>query len=161
MKSSLRRPLGLSAAVLLLGAAGCSSQDRAAPAAPTPSGHQAQLCRALHGALPRTVGGLPRQDTSSEFTAAWGGNGDRISLRCGVPRPAMFDKVTTQSAEIDGVDWAPERLSDGSVRCTTSLRPVYIEVTLPKKITGDGGDMSALTDLAAAVNRTVPAESTG
>jgi hypothetical protein len=162
VKSSLRRPLGLFAAALLLGAAGCSSKDEASPAVPSPAGHQAALCRDLHRALPGTVGGLKRRPThpASDFTAAWGDQAV-ITLRCGVPRPAMFDKVTTKSAEIDGVDWAPEKLSDGSVRCTTSLRPVYIEVTLPKKITGDGGDMSALVDLAAAVNKTIPADSTG
>ncbi|WP_425586051.1 DUF3515 family protein [Streptomyces thioluteus] len=79
-----------------------------------------------------------------------------MTLRCGVPRPKRFEDATTDAAVIDGVSWAPEKLRGGGVRLTTPLRPVYIEVTLPKKVVGDSGDMSALIDLAAAVRKTVP-----
>ncbi|MBH1933962.1 DUF3515 domain-containing protein [Streptomyces sp. AV19] len=153
---------GLPAAALLCTLVACSAADRAAgPAVPTPAptGRQAELCRALHGQLPASVGGLKRRATEpvSDFTAAWGDD-PSITLRCGVPRPAMFNDPATDAAVIDGVQWAPERLGDGGIRLTTPLRPVYIEVTLPKEVVGDGGDMSALIDLAAAVKRTVPSQ---
>ncbi|KNB51234.1 hypothetical protein AC230_18450 [Streptomyces caatingaensis] len=154
---------GLPAAALLCTAVACSAADRAAgPAVPSPppTGRQAALCRDLHRELPGSVGGLERRSTdpASDFTAAWGDGSaeNTITLRCGVPRPRIFDDPATGSAVVDGVSWAPERLRGGGVRCTTPLRPVYIEVTLPGKVAGDGGDMSALVDLAAAVKKTVP-----
>ncbi|MFI0736588.1 DUF3515 domain-containing protein [Streptomyces sp. NPDC021100] len=156
-----RRRAALSvAAALLCAAVGCSAADDAPrPAVPAPSGRQAALCRALHERLPDEVGGLKRRATDpvSDFTAAWG-DGPWIELRCGVPRPEIFNDVRTQAVDIDGVKWSPERLPDGSIRCTTPLRPVYVEVTLPKEVVGDGGDMSALVDLAAAVRKAVPSD---
>ncbi|MGK5636962.1 DUF3515 domain-containing protein [Streptomyces sp. URMC 126] len=154
-----RAALSLTAA-LLCAAVACSAGDDAPhPAVPTPTAREATLCRALHGELPDEVGGLKRHATkpASDFTAAWG-DGPWIELRCGVPRPKAFEDVRTKAVDIDGVRWAPERLSDGSIRCTTPLRPVYIEVTLPKEVVGDGGDMSALVDLTAAVQKAVPSD---
>ncbi|MFI1969011.1 DUF3515 domain-containing protein [Streptomyces cinnamoneus] len=162
MKFSLCRPFGLPAVVALLFAcAACSgADDEAGPAVPTPSGRQAALCRALHGALPRTVGDLERRatDPESDFTAAWGGH-PAITLRCGVPKPELLrSHPGSDSAELNGVEWLPEKQSDGSVRCTTVQREAWVEVTLPKKVVGDAGagDISVLTDLADAVSKTIP-----
>lgn len=159
MKSSLRRPPGLSAVALLLTAVACSAPGGpAAPAAPTPPAAEAALCRALHKELPGTVDGRERHDPvpASDFTAAWGGR-PAIVLRCGVPKPELLQRNPgADAAEIDGVDWLPEKQSDGSVRCTTTLREAWVEVTLPKQVTGDAGDISALTDLADAIKKTIP-----
>ncbi|GAA0429076.1 DUF3515 domain-containing protein [Streptomyces luteireticuli] len=159
MTVSFRRLAGLPAAALLCTAVACSATDRG-PVVPTPppTGRQAGLCRALHAQLPDSVGGLKRRSTdpASDFTAAWGGS-PAIVLRCGVPKPELLQRNPgADAAEIDGVDWLPERQSDGSVRCTTTLREAWVEVTLPKRIAGDAGDISALTDLADAVKKTIP-----
>ncbi|MFF4221352.1 DUF3515 domain-containing protein [Streptomyces sp. L500] len=163
MKSSLRRPLGLPAAALLLAAAGCSAPDPSAgPAVPTPDARQAGHCRALHGALPDVLDGRKRRtaEPASDFTALWGD--PAISLRCGVARPKILTRGSehynpnADSAELDGVEWLPERQPDGSVRCTTVHREAWIEVTLPARVVGGAGDISALTDLAGAITKTVP-----
>ncbi|MEV4868974.1 DUF3515 domain-containing protein [Streptomyces syringium] len=163
MKSLLRRPLGLSAVAVLCAAVGCSSTDDAAGlVVPTPSAREARLCRALHKELPEAVDGHKRRtaDPVSDFTAAWGA--PAIALRCGVGRPKILTPGTehynpaADSVEIDGVGWLPERQPDGSVRCTTTLRATWVEVTLPKKYVGDAGDISALTDFADAVKKTIP-----
>lgn len=158
-----RIPVQLPVAAVLLAAAGCSSGSPDAVAVPSPAPAQAAMCRALHKALPRTVDGLARHTTTpaSDFTAAWGD--PAIVLRCGVPRPAVLTpgnpnyQPNAQAMGIDGVDWLPEKQSDGSVRCTTTLRKAFVEVTIPAKYTGPYGDLSMLTDLAPAVDRTIPA----
>ncbi|GAA0497479.1 DUF3515 domain-containing protein [Streptomyces stramineus] len=159
MKSSLRRSLGLPAVVVFFAAVGCStSDDTAGPAVPTPSGAQAAKCRALHQALPGTVDGRKRRgtDPDSDLTAAWG-DGESIALRCGVPKPALLQRnPAADSVDINGIEWLPEKQPDGSVRCTTVKREAWVEVTLPARVVGGAGDISALTDLADAVRSTVP-----
>lgn len=163
MKSSLRRSLALPALLVFGAAAGCSSAGGpAGPAVPTPPARAAGLCRALHEKLPGSVAGLSRRtaDPVSDFTARWGD--PAIELRCGVPKPEVVTAgnphydPNAPSVEIDGVEWLPERQPDGSVRCTTTQREAYVEVTLPGKVAGEAGDLGALTDLAAAVAATVP-----
>ncbi|MEU6175614.1 DUF3515 domain-containing protein [Streptantibioticus parmotrematis] len=170
MSSSALRPLPrfrslrlLSAAACLLAAAACSSGGSPyAVAVPSPSPDVATLCRALHAALPAKVDGQSRHTAqpASDLTAAWGD--PAIALRCGVPQPTVLTPgtphydPTADAAQIDGVDWLPQKQSDGSVRCTTTLRKAYVEVTIPEKYAGPYGDMSALTDLANAISRTVP-----
>ncbi|MEU1628390.1 DUF3515 domain-containing protein [Streptomyces sp. NPDC020096] len=175
MSSSTRRPRRLSklsrlarlygslpVAAVLLAATGCSSNASYTVAVPTPSAAQAAVCHALHNALPKTVNGLARHATNpaSDFTAAWGD--PAIVLRCGVPTPDVLNSgsehynPTSESASINGVDWLPEKQSDGSVRSTTTLRKAFVEVTIPQKYTGPYGDISALTDLADAVKKSDP-----
>lgn len=163
MKSSLRRPLGLPAAALLLAAVGCSAPDPSAgPAVPAPDARQAGPCRALHRALPDVLDGRKRRTAEpvSDFTALWGD--PAITLRCGVARPKILTPGTehynpgADSADLDGVTWLPERQPDGSVRCTTVQREAWVEVTLPERVVGGVGDISALTDLADAVKKTIP-----
>ncbi|MGK5547954.1 DUF3515 domain-containing protein [Streptomyces sp. URMC 127] len=163
MKSFLRRPFRLPAVVVLCAAAGCSpAGGTEGPSVPTPSARAAGLCRALHKELPKTVDGKRRRtaDPVSDFTAVWGD--PAIALRCGVERPEIIKpgsehyNPAADSVEIDGVDWLPERQPDGSVRCTTTLREAFVEVTLPKQVVGGAGDLGALTDLAGAVAKTIP-----
>ncbi|MET9107080.1 DUF3515 domain-containing protein [Streptomyces zhihengii] len=154
MTSFARRSLALSAAVLALAAAGCSSTDAAAQVAvPSPPAGEAALCRALHDALPESVAGHGRQDPepSSELTAGWGGAA--IVLRCGVPRPDRMSDPQAQGIEVDGVGWMLEERDSGP-RFTTTYRETYVEVTLGEQYLHDA---SPLTELAGAVARTVPA----
>ncbi|MEU1666669.1 DUF3515 domain-containing protein [Streptomyces sparsogenes] len=163
-RSRLRRGVTTSAAValLVLSAAGCSlfggSDGSLSLAVPKPSAKTAALCRALHRELPRTVNGLERRapEPASELTAAWGD--PAVKLRCGVDKPAALTAGTEHydpyaaSAEIDGVQWLPERLGDG-YRFTTVLRQAYVEVTVPGKY---APEVNPLVDLAKAVKKTVP-----
>ncbi len=142
-------------ALALVPLAGCSfigdSDDGVALAVPSPSAQAAAVCRALHKELPTTVNGL-KQGTAkpaSDYTAVWGD--PAVQLRCGVPRPAAMGS-TTASAEVNGVEWLPEKRKDG-YRFTTVLRRAYVEVTVPKKY---APEINALIDFAKAVKKTVP-----
>ncbi|WP_432253285.1 DUF3515 domain-containing protein [Streptomyces sp. HNM1019] len=148
-------PLSAAAALALMPVAGCSftgdSDDTKASAVPSPAPRAAAMCRTLHKELPDAVNGLKRgtADPSSDYTAVWGD--PAVQLRCGVPRPeAMGSK--TASAEVNGVDWLPEKRDDG-YRFTTVLRRAYVEVTVPRKYSPE---VNPLLDLARAVKKTVP-----
>ncbi|GHJ36262.1 DUF3515 domain-containing protein [Streptomyces sp. TS71-3] len=148
-----------------LAAAGCTSTDEAATVAvPSPAAEAASYCHKLHGQLPPHLDGLGRRDPRprSALTAGWGD--PAIILRCGVPRPPAMDAMPSPGSSPDGTDmngvdvngvgWLVEPRQDGSYRFTTTLRRAYVEVTLPKPRTKDG--LAPLTDLAAAVKKTVP-----
>ncbi|NUS16837.1 MAG: DUF3515 domain-containing protein [Streptomyces sp.] len=122
-------------------------------AVPVPDTLASGYCRALHDALPQQVGGLSRHDLkpASDLTAGWGD--PAIVLRCGVARPAVDDDPDADGVDVNGVGWSVEHGPGGSLRLTTTLRQVYVEVTLPKKYAADVGP---LTDLAAPVKRTIP-----
>ncbi|MGK5627050.1 DUF3515 domain-containing protein [Streptomyces sp. URMC 123] len=169
MSASPHRPPAVAAVAAvcaaLLALAGCSGDGGGGGAgdlaAPTPSGREAELCRALRGELPGTVNGLARSSAgpASDFTAAWGE--PPVVLRCGVPRPAVltpgtaqYNPTTDDGVEVNGVGWLLERRSDGSFRFTTVGRKAFVEVTLPKGTT----EIGALTDFAEPIKRTVPTE---
>ncbi|MFH8931929.1 DUF3515 domain-containing protein [Streptomyces pristinaespiralis] len=149
-----RRSLILSAAAVLVAAAGCSSTDASASiTVPSPPAEEAALCRALDGELPDSVDGHDRDDPepSSELTAGWGDAA--IVLRCGVARPVGMSDPQGQGVEVDGVNWLLEERDDGP-RFTTTYRETYVEVTLGSRYMHDIGP---LTDLAGPVKKTVPA----
>ncbi|MEC4017281.1 DUF3515 domain-containing protein [Streptomyces sp. H27-D2] len=144
---------------VLFAAIGCSSTDDAAgPTVPTPSARAAGFCRALHKELPKSVDGLKRRtaDPVSDFTAIWGD--PAVRLRCGMPRPGVLTpgnehyNADVDGAEVNGVGWVLEKRPDG-YRFTTTLRKTYVEVTVPGKY---APEIDVLTDLAAAVKKTVP-----
>jgi len=148
---------GVSAlALLLCGAlAGCTAaDDDMSTAVPTPSPKAAEICRKLDAALPSTVDGLRRRDPepASALTAGWGD--PAIILRCGVVKPPKMDDDRADGGEANGVGWLVEKPDDGTIRFTSTLRVVYVEVTLPKSRAADG--MSPLIDLAPAIKKTVP-----
>ncbi|MEV4684118.1 DUF3515 domain-containing protein [Streptomyces kurssanovii] len=154
MTSFGRRPLILSAAAVLVAAAGCSSTDASASiTVPSPPAEEAALCRALDGELPDSVDGHDRDDPepSSELTAGWGDAA--IVLRCGVARPVGMSDPQGQGVEVDGVNWLLEERDEGP-RFTTTYRETYVEVTLGSRYMHDIGP---LTDLAGPVKKTVPA----
>ncbi|MGW4608881.1 DUF3515 domain-containing protein [Streptomyces sp. NPDC004532] len=146
---------GLPALALLIATAGCSSSDDTSSATvPSPNTKVTKLCRNLDKVLPRKVDGLDRNDPQprSALTAGWGS--PAIILRCGVARPAEMDDPEADGLEADGVGWLLQKLDDGSFRFTTTLRAVYVEVSLPKAHTGDG--VAPLVDLAPAVKKAIP-----
>lgn len=109
------------------------------------------ICTDLHQALPGTLAEQPAHatDPDSPLTAAWGD--PAILLRCGVPQPEALEP-TSQVFTVNGVDWFPEELTEGYL-FTTSGRSVNVEVTVPDDYAPEAG---VLTELAAAVRRTVP-----
>jgi hypothetical protein len=128
-------------------------------AVPSPSAKAAALCRSLHKALPGTVEGLSRRTVEPEsgFTAGWGD--PTVALRCGVPLPAILTPnnpgydPTADTADVDGVSWLVQQLTDG-YRFTTTGRQANVELTVPGKY---APEINPLTDLAAAVKKTIPA----
>ncbi|WP_225823110.1 DUF3515 domain-containing protein [Streptomyces naphthomycinicus] len=165
MNFSRHRPLGLLAPALLVAVVSCSAADDSdAVAVPTPDAKTAPLCRDLDKALPRQVNGQSRQDPEprSAYTAGWGN--PAIILRCGIVRPpkmvdpkvALGDDPNAIGGGVNGVDWLMEKEDDGTWRFTTSGRLAYVQVTLPKKMSGSDDSAQVLMDLATAVKKAVP-----
>ncbi|WP_030346531.1 DUF3515 domain-containing protein [Streptomyces sp. NRRL S-1022] len=159
------RPLALLAPALLVVVAGCSSAgDSDTVAVPTPDAKTAPLCRDLDKVLPRKVNGASRQDPEprSAYTAGWGS--PAIILRCGIVRPpkmvdpkvALGDDPDAVGGGVNGVEWLMEKEDDGTWRFTTSGRRAYVQVTLPKKLSGADDSAQVLMDLASAVKKAIP-----
>ncbi|MES9521681.1 DUF3515 domain-containing protein [Streptomyces capoamus] len=159
------RPLGLLAPALLVLVAGCSTADDSdTVTAPTPDARTAPFCRDLDKVLPRTVDGRRRQDPEprSAYTAGWGN--PAIILRCGIVRPpkmvdpkvALGEDPDAVAGGVNGVEWLMEKEDDGTWRFTTSKRRAYVQVTLPKKLSGPDDSAQVLMDLAAAVKKAIP-----
>jgi hypothetical protein len=116
------------------------------------------MCRKLQDQLPGTVNGLDRSasEPDSDFAADWGD--PAVQLRCGVPRPELLTpgsehyNPTADAVEVNGVDWLLEKQEDG-YRFTTTGRKAFVELTVPGTY---APEVDALTDLAGAVERTVP-----
>ncbi|MER6467838.1 DUF3515 domain-containing protein [Streptomyces collinus] len=158
------RPLGLLAPALLIAVAGCSSADDSATVAvPSPDAKTAGVCRDLHRALPERLDGRGRDDPEprSAYTAGWGS--PAIILRCGVRRPPkMVDPKVAEGGDpdavaggVDGVDWLMEKRDDGTWRFTTANRVAYVQISLPRGMSGPDGT-PVLTGLAAAVKKAIP-----
>jgi len=136
--------------VLVAGCSGTVDVD-----APDVSGQQGRACAALVDALPDEVADQPRRDVDAGdgYGAAWGD--PAIVLRCGVPRPAGFDRAAAcQTA--NGVDWyVPESQQTGraeDITMTSVGRAAYVEVQVPKTYWPPA---TAMVDLGAALKRTV------
>jgi hypothetical protein len=165
VNSFRHRPLGLLAPALLIAVAGCSTADDSATVAvPSPDAQTAQACRDLHRVLPGKLDGRGRKDPEprSAYTAGWGS--PAIILRCGVVRPPkMIDPKVAEGGDADalaggvnGVDWLMEKQDDGTWRFTTANRVAYVQVSLPKGMSGQDAGAGILTGLASAVKKAVP-----
>ena len=150
-----RRPHLTLAAILIVTAstaalAGCGyGAVDVTPHEPEPA--SADVCAALHDALPDTVDDAVERDVdpSSEYVAAWGQ--PAIVLRCGVPMPPSY-RPDAQLFEIDGVGWLPDE-GDGGMFFTTVDREVLVEVAVPDDYAPEA---NVLADLASAILDTVP-----
>lgn len=139
-----------SLAVLLTSCSGTPSVE-----APAQTGAGARACAALVDALPDRVTDQDRRpvDPGRGYAAAWGD--PAIELRCGVPRPAGFDRFST-CQDANGVGWfIPEDQQTGRpapITMTTVGRAQYVEVRIPAEYFPPA---TAMVDLAPAVERTI------
>ena len=144
--------------VLLVGAAGCSSQDPApvdpAPLVlPVPAGATAAVetaCRALLGALPQEIDpGVARRavEGTPARLAAWGE--PPVVLECGVAAGSPTDPPVT----VNGVEWTVRDTGDGFLWSTIG-RTVNVSVAIPGAYE-NGAEL--VNPLAAPVERSLPA----
>ncbi|MFF4549314.1 DUF3515 domain-containing protein [Streptomyces sp. NPDC001435] len=159
------RLIGLPALALLISVAGCSSADDSATVAvPSPDAKTAGMCRELHEVLPKKLDGRSRNDPEprSAYTAGWGS--PAIILRCGIVRPPkMIDPKVAQGADpnaigggVNGVDWLMEKQDDGTWRFTTAKREAYVQLILPKELSGQDDSARVLAEMAASVKKAIP-----
>lgn len=116
------------------------------------------LCAEVVLALPESLGDLPRLDTSSQATVAWGDRTDPVVLRCGVePPPPTTDPCVTAEDGSTSVDWiavegTDEETGDTAWTFTTYGRSPAVEVRVPSAVTSTRST-SFLLDLGPAVSR--------
>lgn len=143
-------------AMAALGACASTADVEVAPNAADP------VCASVVLALPQELADLPRLETSSQGTAAWGDASAPVALRCGVePLPPTTDPcVTVTDPSGVRVDWvAVEDPSQTSASggtlwtFTTYGREPAVEVVVPPEVTA-GRSASFLVDLGPAVAET-------
>lgn len=141
-------------AILLSTVSSCSNSGGEVEVSP-PSLDAAgtKICTALYRDLPKSLEGFARREVTpkSKLTAAWGN--PAITLTCGIPRPAKMDDPNADGGTVEGVDWLMEDSPDGSYRCTTTYRKVYVQVFLPEK---HAHDVGPLIKLARPIKKNVP-----
>jgi hypothetical protein len=140
--------------VLAAGLAGCGA-GKVAVDSPALHGADAAACRALVHALPGSVSDQRRRpvDPPDAYAAAWGD--PAIVLRCGVPKPAGFDKYATCQVT-NGVGWfIPENQITGApedIVMTTVGRAQNVEVRIPSDYWPPAATM---VDLTRAIKSTI------
>lgn len=142
-----RRP-HLTVIAVVLALTGCSGDVEVA--VPQVSGTLQQGCTALVAALPNTVDGQERRDTTppSGLTAAWGD--PPILLTCGVATPPIASDGAP-CYEVNGVGWyADEQPGNDTVVFTTVGRAFNVEVTVGSE---HAPQADALVDLAAPIKQ--------
>ncbi len=150
----VRRDVGAVVCVgVLVAAGGCS--DTVSIDSPALHGADAAACRALVHALPARVDDQVRRKVqpADAYGAAWGD--PPIALRCGVGRPAGFDKFSTCQVT-NGVGWfIPEDEMTGrptDIVMTTVGRAQNVEVRIPADYFPPAATMA---DLAPAVKSSI------
>ncbi|RAG82788.1 DUF3515 domain-containing protein [Streptacidiphilus pinicola] len=161
--SRFAAPFALTAATALLLTACGGGGNSVSVSAPHTTGAVARQCAALQKALPETLMGLSRRDTSpsSQNTAAWGD--PAVTWRCGTGLPGVMDphskdytpfsdNVTGQAA--GGVCWASiYNQSDKSFTFASVDQQAIVQLSIPADYTGK---QSPLSVLAPAVAKTSP-----
>jgi hypothetical protein len=160
----LAAPFALTAATaLLLTACGGSGSGSVSVATPQTTGAVTQQCAALQKALPQTLMGLSRRDTSpsSPNTAAWGD--PAVTLRCGAGMPSVLDPHSKDynpesdnlsGAEVGGVCWASvHSQADQSYIFSSVDQQAIVEVHVPGAY---AGRQAPLSELAGAVAKASP-----
>ncbi|WP_052443205.1 DUF3515 domain-containing protein [Streptacidiphilus neutrinimicus] len=153
-------PFALTAATaLLLTACGGGGSGSVPVAAPTTTGAVAQQCAALQKALPRTLMGLPRRDTSpsSPNTAAWGD--PAVTLRCGAAMPSVLDPHSKEynpegdnisGAQVGAVCWASVHdQGDNSFTFSSVDQQAIVELHVPGAYAGRQAPLSELAGVVA------------
>jgi hypothetical protein len=122
--------------------------------APPLAGARARACSDLLDVLPAHVDGQSRMPVrGTGYAAAWGD--PPIELRCGVPKPALFDKFAACQT-VNGVDWfIPESQQTGravDITMTAVGRAEYVQVQIPHDYFPPAATM---VDLAGAVKQSI------
>jgi hypothetical protein len=139
------------AGALLVALAGCGTDPVEADPPPA-SPPEAQGCAKLYDALPAQLDGHPRRATErkSRQVAAWGD--PPIIMRCGVDPPRAY-QPTSQLSVVNGVDWLPEKLSNGYLFTTIGRTP-GVALAVPAD---HSPEVDPLVDLSTVVGQTIPA----
>ena len=129
---------------------GCTHPGVVSIAAPTPVGNAVAQCTTLMAALPGSVGGLTKRDTSATpYTAAWGD--PLVTLRCG---GAVADPDPTASlVDAGGMTWRVRQAGD-IVEWLSENRATRVEVRVPASNTAQENVMS---DIGTIVRDAIPA----
>lgn len=132
---------GIAAALLATGAlAGCGAVEV------PPGPHAADpACAAMIQGAPETMLGLPRHETTSQGTVAWGSGDQAVVLRCGVTPPGPTSDACTRLEDSRGiaVDWIV-REENGIVTMTTFGRTPAVDITVPRAVAPDQPSAAAL-----------------
>jgi hypothetical protein len=137
--------------MLLAALSGCSG--KVSVDSPHVSGATARACSSLVDDLPKNVADQRQRDVdaSGGYAAAWGD--PAIELRCGVSRPAGFNRFS-RCQRVNGVDWfVPESQLTGKptdITMTTVGRRPAVEVRLPEHYWPPA---TAMADLASVVKQ--------
>lgn len=149
-----RRPAAAAAALAAVVTLGACSSPVVVPAGLDAADPR---CAAVVLAVPDELAGMPRLDTTSQATTAWGDRAAPVVLRCGVEPPAPTtdpcvdaDDGTTQ---VDWVAVAGPEDATGAAPWTfvTYGRDPAVEVRVPAEVTATRST-SFLLDLGAAVS---------
>ncbi|WP_318843105.1 DUF3515 family protein [Myceligenerans pegani] len=155
MISRRRAPLiaALPATAAVIATAACAPTIGvdAAPEAADPE------CASVVLALPEALAeDLPRIDTNSQATAAWGEPGAAVTLRCGVEPPGPSAQCqSVESANGTTIDWIVATDDQGTWSFTTYGRDPAVEVVVPPAVMEDHTS-SFVIDLAGAVSLVEP-----
>lgn len=114
---------------------------------PNPVGRVVEQCDHLGNRAPHTLVGLhPRKTTpASPLTFAWGS--PAITLRCGVPRPVGYSPTSSQTLQVNGVEWYQRVASDAVVWTAvmpTAAGRIYVELRVPAHYTASDAFLTAL-----------------
>ncbi|GGM15789.1 DUF3515 domain-containing protein [Promicromonospora citrea] len=141
------------AALALAGLTGCAPTIgvEVAPHAADPA------CAEVMLAVPDELGDdLPKVQTDSQATAAWGEPGGAVTMRCGVEQLGpSADCQHVDSGNGTTVDWIVTTDDAGTWSFVTYGREPAVEVLVPPAVTEDHST-SFIADLAGAVTQ-VPA----
>jgi hypothetical protein len=122
---------------------------------PDPDASGRAACGRLLDELPNKVADQLRRPVvpADALAAAWGD--PAIVLRCGVTRPAGFDRASS-CVTVDEVDWfIPEEQLErpGDLTMTTVKREQHVEVVVPEEHWPPG---TTLADLSDVVRGAIP-----
>lgn len=110
------------------------------------------VCASIVLGVPDELAGLPKVETNSQATAAWGEPGAAVTLRCGVepPGPTAAAPCLTVESSSGDVDWLAAPDDEGTWTFVTYGRDPAVEVQVPPAITEDRS-----TSFVADLNRAV------
>jgi len=123
---------------------------------PAPDAESAS-CADLLAALPEDLGDYRRAelaDPAPVGAAAWQSDeGGEVVLRCGLERPAEFDRAAALQV-VDEVQWFEVSGAEQGIEASTWFavdRPVYVALTVP-----NGSGPTPLQDVSAAISSVLP-----